>query len=236
MAATGMPPANSSRDFGESDQFRGLDLDSLGVGIKIDSPLFGEGPLKINGAPLTKVSVEHIPGHSPGSVGLIVGEGNSKILICGDVLLNPITPHPDDLLEYLRSLEKLGARQDIALTLPAHGEEIRDLGERVELLKDHHRNRLWLTFEACSQEKSVWDIATMPGYFDSYVDPCKFNFLAGLEALVHMELLNMVDGLTRTDIKNGVHYFKKTEERFEDIYGRIDDLVQSENPVAIMRY
>ena len=31
MAATGMPPANSSRDFGEGDQFRGLDLDSLGA-------------------------------------------------------------------------------------------------------------------------------------------------------------------------------------------------------------
>lgn len=236
MAATGMPPAQSSRDFGDAEQVRGFDLESLGVDIKIDNPLFGDGPLKIDGSPVSNVSVEHIPGHSPGSVGLIVGDDNNKILICGDVLLNPITPHPDDLLEYLRTLEKLGARDDIALTLPAHGEEIRDLSERVEILKEHHRNRLWLTFEACAQEKSVWDIATMPGYFDSFVDPGKFNFLAGLEALVHMELLNMVEGLKRTDIRNGVHYFRKTEDRFDDVYGRITELVRSEKLVAIMRY
>ncbi len=236
MAATGMPAANSSRNFGDGDQFRGLDLESLGVDIRIDSPLFGNGPLKINGSPVSKIDTEHIPGHSPGSVGLIVGEGSDKILICGDVLLNPITPHPDDLLVYLRTLESLGARDDIALTLPAHGQEIRDLSERVECLKEHHRNRLWLTYEACSRDRCVWDIATMPGYFDSYVDPVKFNFLAGLEALVHMELLNMVDGLERTDIRNGVHYFRKTEERFEEIYGRITELVKSEDLVAIMRY
>lgn len=236
MAATGMPPAMSARHFSKDDQVLGFDLESLGVDIKVDAPLFGDGPLKVNGTALSNVNVAHIPGHSPGSVGLIVGEGNQKVLICGDVLLNPITPHPDDLLEYLRTLEKLGDRDDIALTLPAHGKEIRDLRERVEFLKEHHRNRLWLTFEACAHEKRVWDIATMPGYFDTFVDRARFNFLAGLEALVHMELLNMVDGLKRTNIRNGVHYFRKTDEGFDEVYGRITELVRSEQLVTLMRY
>ena len=49
----------------------------------------------------------------------------------GDVLLNPITPHPDDLLAYLRTLEELSHYNDIVLVLPGHGELIRDLAARI---------------------------------------------------------------------------------------------------------
>ena len=82
----------------------------------------------------------------------------------------------------------------------------------------------------------MWDIATMQGYFDAYVDPAKFNLLAGTEALVHMELLNMVDGLRRTHIQDQVHYFQNSREPFEPVYDRIAELIRTDGTGAIMRY
>ncbi|MBI5252119.1 MAG: MBL fold metallo-hydrolase [Desulfomonile tiedjei] len=237
MFATGMPAPWSGSQSVREHLYRGLDLDSLGLSIKVDSPIFGDGPLKVGGMEINGVQVRHLPGHSPGSVGLIVGhEGGEKALICGDVLLNPITPHPDDLLVYLQTLEQLAAYEDIQLVLPAHGRKIVDLKARVGALSEHHRNRLRLTYEICSESRSVWDVATTKGYFDTYVNPAKFNFLAGMEALVHMELLSMVDGLERCHTRDGVHYFISCAKDFDEIYGRIRDLVTDNKYSAIMRY
>lgn len=237
MAATGMPAARTPEELVGESIVRGLNLESLGASIRVDSPVMGDGPLTMRGSPIEGIEVRHLPGHSPGSIGLIVGKaGAGRVLLCGDVLLNPITPHPDDLLVYLQTLEALEKYEDVALVLPAHGREIQDLKARVKFLKEHHRNRLRHTFEACRAPRSVWDIATTANYFDTYVDPKKFNFLAGLEALVHFELLNMVGGLLRTDIRGQVHYFLNSAEPFEEVYGRITDLVTNKKAAALLRY
>ncbi len=237
MAATGMPQARTPEELVGEAMVRGLNLESLGAAVKVDSPLLRDGPLTLRGTRIDGVDVRHLPGHSPGSVGLMVGtEDEGKVLLCGDVLLNPITPHPDDLLVYLQTLDVLEKYDDVTLVLPAHGEEIRDLKARVLFLKEHHRNRLKRTFEACESPRSVWDIATMENYFNTYVHPKKFNFLAGLEALVHVELLNMVGGVLRTDIRGRVHYFRNSGETFEEVSRRITDLVTNKKAVALMRY
>ncbi|MBI4966250.1 MAG: MBL fold metallo-hydrolase [Desulfomonile tiedjei] len=237
MAATGMPAARRPEELAGEAMVRGVNLESLGVDIKVDSPVMNEGPLNRRGSRIEGVEVRHLPGHSPGSIGLMVGKpGSGRVLLCGDVLLNPITPHPDDLLVYLQTLEALENYDDVALVLPAHGAEITDLKARVVFLKEHHRNRLRHTFEECRAPRCVWEVATSENYFDTYVDPKKFNFLAGLEALVHLELLNMVGGLVRTHIKGPVHYFVNSGEPFEQVYGRIMDLVTNKNAVALMRY
>jgi glyoxylase-like metal-dependent hydrolase (beta-lactamase superfamily II) len=237
MAATGMPAPWSGKESVRDQLYRGLDLDSLGMTVKVNSPLFGDSPLKVNGLELSEIQVRHLPGHSPGSVGLIVGpEDEEKVLICGDVLLNPITPHPDDLLVYLQTMEKLADYEDVNLVLPAHGGKIADLKARVNFLKEHHKKRLRLTHEICSESRSVWDVATTKGYFDTYVNPAKFNFLAGMETLVHMELIRMVDGLKRCGIRDGVHYFENSGENFDEIYCRILELVGDKKNKAIMRY
>ncbi len=236
MIPTGMPLVWSPDQSGNTDALLGLDPESMGLSVKVDQPILRDGPINIAGSPVRGIEVKHIPGHSPGSIGLAAGDRAGKVFMCGDVLLNPITPHPDDLLVYLRTLEQLGEREDIGLTLPAHGHWIRDLKARVAFLKDHHRNRLKLTYDACHDPRSVWDIASMGGYFDTYVDPKLFNYLAGTEALVHMELLNMVGGLRRTHIKNQVHYFENSREPFDQVYGRIMELVQENGARPIMRY
>ncbi len=236
MKPTGMPEPWSAQNLVSDDALRGFSLESLGAAIKVDAPIFTEGHLNLGGSPVRNIDVKHLPGHSPGSIGLVVGKGPGKALICGDVLLNPITPHPDDLLTYLRTLEKLETLEDIALVLPAHGRVIPDLKARVQFLKEHHQRRLKRTFDACLKPCTVWDISTTEGYFDTYVDPGKFNFLAGQEALVHMELLNMVHGLRRVDVKDQVHYFQSSQEPFDQVYARIMELVAGSNSVPNMRY
>ena len=95
MRSTGMPPAKTPDQLFGDESLRGLNLESMGLQVRVDSPFFGDGPLTIKGAPVGGIEVRHLPGHSPGSVGLIVGnDADDKVLICGDVLLNTITPHP----------------------------------------------------------------------------------------------------------------------------------------------
>lgn len=237
MSGAGMPSPWSTGQSMRERLWQDLNLDSMGVSIKVDSPLFTDGPLRVGGSQIDEIQVKHLPGHSPGSVGLVVGsEDAEKVLICGDVLLNPITPHPDDLLVYLQTLEQLADFEGVALVLPAHGRKITDLKERVDFLREHHKHRLRLTYETCSENRCVWDVATMEGYFNTYVNPAKFNFLAAMEALVHMELLRMVDGMERSRISDGVHYFRNCGENFEEVYGRIRELVVDKKNKTMMRY
>jgi glyoxylase-like metal-dependent hydrolase (beta-lactamase superfamily II) len=237
MTATGMPAPWSAQGAGKEKVVHGLDLDSMGMALKVNSPIFSNGPLTVNGSPVRDVEVKHLPGHSPGSIGLLIGQnGDNKVLLCGDVLLNPITPHPDDLLVYLQTLEVLSKMEDVSLVLPAHGEPIQDLKGRVDFLRRHHYHRLKATYEACTEPRSVWDIATMNGYFDTYVDPDKFNLMAGTEALVHVEVLNMAGGLSRRHIRDQVHYFQNSGESFEDVCNRITELAADKKISTIMRY
>ncbi|MBM4328128.1 MAG: MBL fold metallo-hydrolase [Deltaproteobacteria bacterium] len=236
MRGSGMPEPWSAQESARDQLREGMDPVSLGMALGIDQPVLRSGPLRVNRTPVKSVEIRSLPGHSPGSIGLLVGEGKDKVLLCGDVLMHPISPHPDDLLVYLRTLEDLGARDDIVLALPAHGDAIRDPAARIRALREHHQRRLKVTYETCAQPRCVWDVATLEGYFDTYVDPKKFNLLAGLEVLVHMELLHMVDGLRRVPAKGGVQYFVNSAESFEEVYGRIRELVTDSRSGAMMRY
>ncbi len=236
MAATGMPKPWSGQPAVREQLVRVFDNDLKNLALAIQSPFTGSGPIIVNGSTVKFVEARHLPGHSTGSIGLIAGEGRERALMSGDVLLNPITPHPDDLLAYLRTLEELSHYNDIVLVLPGHGEVIRDLRARIRFLQEHHQIRLKLTYENLITPKCVWDIATMDGYFDAYLDPAKFNPLAGTEVLVHIEILKMVEAVFRVDIKNHVHYFQNSGEPFEEVYGRVLELVRMTPTGAIMRY
>jgi glyoxylase-like metal-dependent hydrolase (beta-lactamase superfamily II) len=233
MRAIGVPPPKNTREA----LVRAVNTRSLDFSLTVDSPVFWDGPLEVDGSQHTGIQVKHLPGHSPGSIGLILGhEGEERVLLCGDVLLYPITPHPNQLLEYLRTLEELKRLDRISLVLPAHGTAIRNLKARVAFLQQHHRRRLRLTFEACRDPRTVWEIATMQNYFSVFVDPVQFNPLASTEALAHIEILRMAEGIYRSHIREGVHYFQNSGEAFDDVYGRVMDLVGDGRVTTVMRY
>ncbi|NPV87028.1 MAG: MBL fold metallo-hydrolase [Anaerolineae bacterium] len=65
--------------------------------------------------------VVHLPGHSPGSIGILTAQGD---LYCGDLFFNllgkPIAHLVDDLADYRASLEKLRAL-GVKMLHPGHG-------------------------------------------------------------------------------------------------------------------
>ena len=228
--AMGMPlPKNRTRSW--------KGLEAIDLSLPIDYPIISDGPLRIGDFKSNLISVCHLPGHSPGGISLILQneEGTEALMLCGDTLLYPITPHPDDLVAYLRSLERIKRMENIALVLPAHGKAITKLQERLAFLERHHKHRLQLTYEACKEPRNIWQIATMPNYFDVPVDHVKFNPLAGHEAMIHVELLQLAGGLRTSRVDGMVHHFQNSGEAFADVYKRIRNIIADENTTLLLR-
>lgn len=220
-AAMGMPPAlpgsNSvpelvSQTFGSWMEHR--------LSFDVHDPILTDGPLVSGGVVSDHIQTLHLPGHSPGSIGLLVG-GREKVLLCGDTLLSPITPIPDNLFTYLRTLEKLKTLRGVAWVMPAHGKAFRHLEKRVQQLQQHHRRRLRKCYQACKTPNSVWAIATTKGMFDVPVDPKSFNLLAGMETLAHLELLMLDGDVFRYHTRCGVNYYQNRGRPFDSVYNSI---------------
>jgi glyoxylase-like metal-dependent hydrolase (beta-lactamase superfamily II) len=207
------------------------------MSIRVDCPIAFDGRLHLSGFEKDEICVRHFAGHSPGGISILIydDDGKEAIMLCGDTLLYPITPHPDDLVAYLRTLKEMSKLEEVVLTLPAHGKAMSKLPQRLDFLERHHEHRLRLTYETCKKPQSIWQIATMPSYFDVYVDPAKFNPLAGQEAFVHVELLQMAGGLHRSHMDGFVHYFENSGEKFEDVYARVQEIINNENTTTLMR-
>jgi glyoxylase-like metal-dependent hydrolase (beta-lactamase superfamily II) len=85
------------------------------------------------------------PGHANGHVCLY--ERTHRFLVCGDHILDDITPtiqcwenDSNPLRDYLASLDKVYGL-DVELALPGHRRLLKDHKERIKALKRHHRLR-----------------------------------------------------------------------------------------------
>jgi len=206
------------------------------LSLHIDCPIAFDGPLYLDGSEKESIRVHRFPGHSPGGIATFLqdDENEEVMMLCGDTLLYPITPHPDDLVSYLRTLKNMKKLEGISLVLPAHGKAMTNLHKRLDFLERHHRHLLYLTYKACQEPHNIWQIATMPQYFDVLVDPTKFNPLAGTEAHLHVLLLQLVGGLHMSHMDGSVNYFQNSGEIFEDVYERVQVLIDDENSTLLM--
>ena len=232
LMAMGMP---MPRQGGRSNATIGPE--NMDMSLRIDFPIAFDGRLNLGGFEKDEICVRNFGGHSPGGISILLydDKGKEAIMLCGDTLLNPITPHPDDLVAYLRTLKAMKKLEEVVLTLPAHGMTLSNLPKRLDFLERHHEDRLRVTYETCKSPHSVWQIATMKGYFDVFVDPKKFNPLAGQEAFVHVELLQLAGGLHRSHTDGFTHYFENSGEKFEDVYERVQNLLDDENSTTLTR-
>jgi len=104
----------------------------------------GEGfTLNIGGLVLTTIAT---PGHTPGHLCLYLAEYETMFL--ADHVLFDISPNisvfpgaDNPLKDYLESLDKI-CRYPIKLALTAHRSTGTDITERVEVIKEHHYERL----------------------------------------------------------------------------------------------
>ncbi len=232
LMAMGMPPPKHHGGKGPI-----LRPEMAQFSLNVDCPIVRDGTLSLNGYTRETIHVRHFAGHSPGSISLLLynDECSEAVMLCGDTLLYPITPLPSDLIAYLRTLKAMRGLNDVKLVLPAHGKAITKLHDRLDFLEKHHKRRLKLTYEACKRPRSIWQLATMSNYFDVYVDPERFNPLAGQETYVHVELLQLAGALHLSHIDGIVHYFINSGENFEEVYRRAMDIIDDEKTTVLMR-
>lgn len=75
----------------------------------------------------------------------------------------------------------------------------------------------------------------MQDYFDIHVTRTKSNFIAGYEALLHLEILRIVKGIYLSRIRDGIHYFEASGEPFNNVYSRIKELIDNEKCGFLMK-
>ncbi|MBU3725030.1 MAG: MBL fold metallo-hydrolase [Burkholderiaceae bacterium] len=140
-------------------------------------------------------------GHSPEHCALYCEDLN--LLISGDMVLPKIStnmsvwpqePDADPLKLYLDSLHAFELLPDDVLVLPSHGKPFgADPGsraggikERITQLREHHRDRLDETREACREAKHACEV--MPVLFKRQLDLHQLTFAMG-ETIAHLNHL-----------------------------------------------
>lgn len=152
--------------------------------VEVDIPL-SEGD-EIGG-----IEVVDAPGHSVGSAVFVHDED----AFVGDTVLKSITPNPmisigfrqepgENLVSYLETLEKLRKMQ-IDRMRPGHGEVIREPGQRIDEILEHHRERKQKVQDMIEEERSAFEVMR-----DMFDDLPREKYLFGMsEAIGHLELL-----------------------------------------------
>ena len=132
----------------------------------------------------------HTPGHCPGHVCMRIDD----VLLTGDQVLAPITPHlspqalhPGNGVErYISGIGRLAREEGVAHVLPAHFEPIPDLGARIKEIAEDHAHKLQRVLDHCSRGASIVDVASvLYGAQEGY-----HTLLAVLEAGAHVEFLH----------------------------------------------
>jgi glyoxylase-like metal-dependent hydrolase (beta-lactamase superfamily II) len=165
------------------------------------------------GENLWRVIVGH--GHAPEHAALYCEA--LHVLIAGDMLLPkistnvsvwPTEPEGDPLKLFLRSIDRFAALPADTLVLPSHGLPFRGARHRVQMLHDHHRDRLAEVLELCAQPSTAAEL--MPVMFRRKLDLHQAFFAMG-EAIAHLHYQWYQGRLSRTR-DGGVYRFTRKPE------------------------
>jgi len=163
---------------------------------------------------------EVIPGygHSPEHSALFSAKLN--LLISGDMVLPRIStnisvwaqePDANPLKLYLDSLDRFDPLPDDVLILPSHGKPFGAAGRkegglktRLTQLREHHRDRLAETVEACAGSATASDV--LPVLFKRALDLHQLTFALG-ETIAHLNYLWHLGQLNReTDAEGRLRF------------------------------
>jgi glyoxylase-like metal-dependent hydrolase (beta-lactamase superfamily II) len=176
-----------------------------------------------------EITFYHVPGHTPDSLAMLV---DSEVLICGDVLLPEITPHPTLERHYLQTREVLpdryGAENTLyglkvylksikrlcrlknpnAMILPGHrlytsGKWNRlHLKQRAEEIVQHHLDRCVSILSLIHEGKTTLDSIVEAHFDQSMLNGTGSRMLARDEILSHLELLHAAGDIRSVNKEN----------------------------------
>ncbi len=150
-------------------------------------------------------------GHAPEHAALYCE--SLGVLISGDMLLPKIStnisvwpskPESDPLKQFLWSIDRFADLPADTLVLPSHGLPFRGARQRVQMLHDHHRDRLAEVLETCAQPSTATDL--LPVLFRRELDMHQTFFAMG-ESIAHLNYLWLQGKLSRSIGSDGVCRF-----------------------------
>jgi len=144
----------------------------------------------------------HAPGHADGQ--LIFYSAQDRLVICGDQVLNRITPNigvwatteTDPLARYLDSLAHLAALE-VTLALPGHYAAVTTWQARLAELQAHHAHRLDAMYAAAREGATALDVSYAVFDYDRF-STHEIRF-AVAETLAHLEYLAEAGRLVRVE-------------------------------------
>jgi len=160
------------------------------------------------------------PGHTGGHMCLY--ETVRKVLVCGDHILDRITPivqlwsnDGNPLKDYLASLDKVRAL-DIDLTLPGHSGILKNPERRIQELKHHHQQRCDEIISILRPGgKNAFQIASLATWsihnrYDSWEKfPLQQKWFATGETISHLKYLEAEGLVQRDDAGETIVFFSK---------------------------
>jgi glyoxylase-like metal-dependent hydrolase (beta-lactamase superfamily II) len=162
------------------------------------------------------------PGHAMGHICLY--EPNRRILFSGDHVLAEITPNvsmhvqsiSNPLADYLSTLSSV-SKLPVEIVLPAHGEVLSNLKERVAEIKQHHKDRNQEIIKALSHgAKNAYEVSSMLTWSTggtAWADlPDHTKRAAVTETISHLELLFAQGIIEKSSQKGIVIYSTALEE------------------------
>ncbi len=153
-------------------------------------------------------------GHSPEHAALWCKYLN--VLISGDQVLPRIStnvslqcnePDGDPLRLYLESLEKFRDLPTDVFILPSHDRPFYGLHDRIDVLGEHHAERLDAAVEACAEPKSSREL--IPFLFKRELDRHQLGFAIG-EAMAHANYLVADGRLSKARGEDGIIRYSQT--------------------------
>jgi glyoxylase-like metal-dependent hydrolase (beta-lactamase superfamily II) len=143
--------------------------------------------------------VIHTPGHSNGHICFF--EESERILISADHILDKITPNislwpgasETPLHDYIESLYRV-KKLHVQKVLPAHGNIIENVDERIEQLIAHHEERL-AKIERLATNRTAYEVAA-DLFAHKALNPHQWRF-AIAETIAHLEYLSQENRITK---------------------------------------
>jgi glyoxylase-like metal-dependent hydrolase (beta-lactamase superfamily II) len=160
-----------------------------------------------------KWEVLTVLGHAPEH--MCLWNRDDGILISGDQVLPKITTNvsvwPDQPLGnplrlYLDSLQRFRPMTSETLVLPSHGLPFHGLHARLDMLENHHDERLAETLDAVVEPRT--GVELIPRLFRRELDTHQLAFAIG-EVLAHLHLLQSAGAVARETDAGGVHRFRR---------------------------
>jgi glyoxylase-like metal-dependent hydrolase (beta-lactamase superfamily II) len=152
-------------------------------------------------------------GHSPEHAALYCEDLN--VLISGDQVLPRITtnislshnePDGNPLKLFIDSFDKFAELPEDVLVLPSHDRPFHGLHPRLDGLRDHHKDRLEVAFEACAEPATA--VEMIPSLFSRKLEAHQLGFAIG-EALSHANYLMHEGRLARETGTDGIIRFRQ---------------------------